>query len=170
MEQSWDGRPGGGRALARVAAVTAALLVVASGGGRAGAAVRVADLVWDELADCESGGDWRADTGNGYYGGLQIRPSTWAESGGPRFADRPDHASRREQTTVGEEIVRRQGWEAWPSCARKLGLLGGAPAAGGGGGGAGSGGAGGGGGAGSGGAGGGGGAAGGTGGGVGSGG
>ncbi|MEU9044401.1 MULTISPECIES: transglycosylase family protein [unclassified Kitasatospora] len=108
------------------------VLAVAMGAVRADAAVRVADLVWDELADCESGGDWRADTGNGYYGGLQIRPSTWEESDGLRFADRPDHASRREQTTVGEEIVRRQGWEAWPSCARELGMLGGGAARGGG--------------------------------------
>ncbi|MER7753621.1 transglycosylase family protein [Kitasatospora sp. NPDC097643] len=92
-------------------------------GGRAGAAVRVADLVWDELAECESGGDWQADTGNGYYGGLQIWVPTWEEAGGLRFADRPDHASRREQTTVAEEILRRQGWEAWPGCARELGLI-----------------------------------------------
>ncbi|MFF2077480.1 transglycosylase family protein [Kitasatospora sp. NPDC058162] len=94
------------------------------GGVRAGAAVRVADLIWDELADCESGGDWRADTGNGFYGGLQIRPTTWADAGGLRFADRPDHAGRREQTTVGEEILRQQGWEAWPACARELGMIG----------------------------------------------
>ncbi|MEV7776057.1 transglycosylase family protein [Kitasatospora sp. NPDC086791] len=106
------------------------VLAVATGGVRADAAVRVADLVWDGLADCESGGDWQADTGNGYYGGLQIRPSTWAEADGPRFADRPDRAGRREQTTVGDEIVRRQGWEAWPSCARELGLIGGGAATG----------------------------------------
>ncbi|MEV7359303.1 transglycosylase family protein [Kitasatospora sp. NPDC091276] len=98
---------------------------------RAGAAVRVADVVWDGLAECESGGDWQADTGNGYYGGLQIWPPTWEVAGGLRFADRPDHASRREQTTVGEEILRRQGWEAWPDCARELGLIGGSPAPGG---------------------------------------
>ncbi|MFJ9776926.1 transglycosylase family protein [Kitasatospora sp. NPDC101157] len=107
-----------------VAMTVVVAAVVVSGGVRAGAAPRVADLVWDELADCESGGDWRADTGNGFYGGLQIQPPTWAESGGLHFADRPDHANRREQTTVGEEIVRQQGWEAWPSCARQLGLLG----------------------------------------------
>ncbi|MFJ6385651.1 transglycosylase family protein [Kitasatospora sp. NPDC092039] len=130
MPHSCDERSGLGRFVVSAGTAVAVLLAVPSGGVRARAAVRVADLVWDELADCESGGDWRADTGNGFYGGLQIRPSTWAEAGGPRFADRPDHASRREQTTVGEEIVRRQGWEAWPSCARELGLLGGAPAAG----------------------------------------
>ncbi|RKT11277.1 transglycosylase-like protein with SLT domain [Streptomyces sp. 1114.5] len=134
MPQSCDERIG--RAVVRAGSAVALVLAAAAGGVRAGAAVPVADrvvadLVWDALADCESGGDWQADTGNGYYGGLQIRPSTWEESGGLRFADRPDHAGRREQTTVGEEIVRRQGWEAWPSCARELGLIGGGAGAGG---------------------------------------
>ncbi|WP_107057101.1 transglycosylase family protein [Streptomyces sp. NRRL WC-3742] len=120
MLHSYDGRTG-----RLVLGVVVALLWGA--GGRAAAAVPVADVVWDELADCESGGDWQADTGNGFYGGLQIRPSTWSEAGGLRFADRPDHASRRQQTTAGEEILRQQGWEAWPSCARELGLIGGSP-------------------------------------------
>jgi hypothetical protein len=116
-----------GVAVAVVMVVAAVVvMVVVSGGLRAGAAMRVADLVWDGLAECESGGNWQANTGNGFYGGLQIRPSTWEESGGLHFADRPDRASRREQTTVGEEILRQQGWEAWPSCARELGLVGGA--------------------------------------------
>ncbi|MFC9328282.1 transglycosylase family protein [Kitasatospora sp. NPDC057015] len=77
--------------------------------------------MWDELAQCESSGDWAADTGNGYYGGLQIWPPTWAETGGPNFADRPDHATRREQIFVAEEILRRQGWEAWPHCSLAIG-------------------------------------------------
>ncbi|WP_405011012.1 transglycosylase family protein [Kitasatospora sp. NBC_01539] len=81
------------------------------------------DAVWDALADCESGGDWQADTGNGYYGGLQIWPPTWAEAGGLQYAVRPDLAARREQITVAEEILRRQGWQAWASCARQIGLL-----------------------------------------------
>ncbi|MFC5889322.1 transglycosylase family protein [Kitasatospora sp. CM 4170] len=92
--------------------------------GRARAVVTVADLVWDDLAECESDGDWRADTGNGYFGGLQIWPPTWEESGGLRFADRPDRASRRQQTAVAEEILRMQGWEAWPVCAREIGMIG----------------------------------------------
>jgi hypothetical protein len=83
----------------------------------------VDDMVWDELAGCESDGDWQADTGNGYYGGLQIWPPTWEEADGFAFADRPDHATRREQITVAEEILRQQGWEAWPSCSRDIGLL-----------------------------------------------
>ncbi|GAA1232419.1 hypothetical protein GCM10009665_23350 [Kitasatospora nipponensis] len=83
------------------------------------------DAVWDRVADCESDGDWTADTGNGYYGGLQIWPPTWREAGGSRYASRPDRASRRQQITVAQEILREQGWQAWASCARELGLLGG---------------------------------------------
>ncbi|MFD7733371.1 transglycosylase family protein [Kitasatospora phosalacinea] len=84
---------------------------------------RTPDLVWDRLADCESDGDWQADTGNGYYGGLQIWPPTWREAGGLRYADRPDHAARRQQITVAEEVLRRQGWQAWGGCAREIGVL-----------------------------------------------
>ncbi|MET9398431.1 transglycosylase family protein [Kitasatospora sp. NPDC002965] len=112
----------------RVAALVACALCLTAGTAllptvRARAAVTVADMIWDELAACESGGDWQADTGNGYFGGLQIRPSTWEEAGGLRFADRPDRATRRAQTTVGEEILRGQGWEAWPGCAREIGMI-----------------------------------------------
>ncbi|WP_441249618.1 transglycosylase family protein [Kitasatospora sp. McL0602] len=81
------------------------------------------DSVWEQLANCESDGDWHADTGNGYYGGLQIWPPTWREAGGLRFAERPDQAPRRQQITVAEEIRREQGWSAWASCAREIGLL-----------------------------------------------
>ncbi|MFD7986861.1 transglycosylase family protein [Kitasatospora indigofera] len=88
-----------------------------------GAPVRPAvhDAVWDALAQCESSGDWRADTGNGYYGGLQIWPPTWAEAGGHTYADRPDHASRRQQIVVAEQILQLQGWGAWPVCSREIG-------------------------------------------------
>ncbi|MFI9331196.1 transglycosylase family protein [Kitasatospora sp. NPDC052868] len=109
-----------------VPAVLVPVQVVAAGlpgGARASASSTVADMIWDELAECESGGDWRADTGNGYFGGLQIWPPTWEEAGGLRFANRPDRASRRQQTAVAEEILRIQGWEAWPVCAREIGMI-----------------------------------------------
>ncbi len=83
----------------------------------------VPDATWDRVADCESDGDWTANTGNGYYGGLQIWPPTWREAGGLRLASRPDRATRRQQITVAQEILRQQGWQAWSSCARDLGLL-----------------------------------------------
>ena len=78
---------------------------------------------WLSLAQCESGGDWHANTGNGFYGGTQTAPSTWAAFGGLRFASRADLASRGEQVTVNERILAAQGWNAWPTCARRLGYI-----------------------------------------------
>jgi hypothetical protein len=78
---------------------------------------------WDELAACESGGNWSINTGNGYYGGLQFSGSTWRAYGGGEFADRADLASRHEQIIVAERVRQDVGYSAWPSCARQLGLL-----------------------------------------------
>ncbi|GAA1159280.1 hypothetical protein F4556_001694 [Kitasatospora gansuensis] len=103
------------------ALLTAAVLVPVT--VPAAAAGSVPDATWERLARCESDGDWHADTGNGFYGGLQIWPPSWQEAGGLRFADRPDRAPRRHQITVAEEIRRQQGWGAWGHCARELGLL-----------------------------------------------
>ncbi|MGR7000258.1 transglycosylase family protein [Yinghuangia aomiensis] len=72
---------------------------------------------------CESSGRWDIDTGNGYYGGLQIQPSTWDEAGGTDYAPLPHQATRREQITVAEKILRMQGWGAWPQCAPTRPLL-----------------------------------------------
>ncbi|WP_371500199.1 transglycosylase family protein [Kitasatospora sp. NBC_00374] len=117
----------GTRLLNRVLAVTAApllsVLPLVPEAAAAQAARRTPDQIWDGIARCESGGDWHADTGNGFYGGLQIWPPTWEEADGLRFAARPDLATRREQITVGEEILSQQGWAAWSGCAETLGLL-----------------------------------------------
>lgn len=78
--------------------------------------------VWNRLARCESGGNWRINTGNGYYGGLQISPGTWGAFGGKRFAQLPHQASKGQQITVGVRIKNGQGWGAWPSCSRKIGV------------------------------------------------
>jgi uncharacterized protein YabE (DUF348 family) len=75
--------------------------------------------VWDQLAQCESGGNWAINTGNGYYGGLQFSASSWAAVGGPGL---PHQASRETQIAMGERLQAAQGWGAWPGCARKLGL------------------------------------------------
>ncbi|MGY1854944.1 ubiquitin-like domain-containing protein [Modestobacter sp. SYSU DS0290] len=75
--------------------------------------------VWDALAKCEAGGNWAANTGNGYYGGLQFNPGTWRANGGTGM---PHQASREEQIAVAERVQASQGWGAWPSCTRKLGL------------------------------------------------
>ncbi|MET8474565.1 transglycosylase family protein [Streptomyces sp. NPDC006422] len=79
---------------------------------------------WSCLAECESGGDWDENTGNGYYGGLQFHQPTWEEHGGLKYAPRADLATREEQIAVAEEVLRTQGWEAWPQCSKRYGLKG----------------------------------------------
>ncbi|GFM96267.1 hypothetical protein Sfulv_10780 [Streptomyces fulvorobeus] len=71
---------------------------------------------WDCVAACESGGDWQANTGNGFYGGLQFRQSTWEAYGGTDYAARADLATRKEQILVAEKVLEAQGWGAWPHC------------------------------------------------------
>jgi hypothetical protein len=75
--------------------------------------------VWDQLAQCESGGNWSINTGNGYYGGLQFSQSSWNAAGG---SGSPANASRAEQIRVAENLLDMQGWGAWPSCSSQLGL------------------------------------------------
>ncbi|ORT60131.1 transglycosylase family protein [Streptomyces sp. CB03238] len=79
---------------------------------------------WGCVAECESGGRWNLDTGNGYYGGLQFKQSTWEAYGGLTYAPRADLATRKQQITVAEEVLRRHGWAAWPTCSKKYGLSG----------------------------------------------
>jgi hypothetical protein len=78
------------------------------------------NTVWDRLAQCESGGNWSINTGNGYYGGLQFLPSTWRAAGGSGM---PHQASRAEQIRVAENLRQEAGFRPWPQCAAKLGLL-----------------------------------------------
>lgn len=80
------------------------------------------DSDWDRLAQCESGGNWHINTGNGYYGGLQFSAGTWNGFGGGEFAPTADQASRTEQIYVAEKVLAQQGWGAWPSCSAQLGL------------------------------------------------
>src|SRR6478752_2275506 len=77
---------------------------------------------WDSLAQCESGGNWSTNTGNGFSGGLQFTSGTWAAYGG---TGSPADASREQQIAVAERVQASQGWGAWPSCASQLGLSGG---------------------------------------------
>ena len=77
---------------------------------------------WNRLAMCESSGRWHINTGNGYYGGLQISPSTWRAFHGRQYAVLPHRATKGEQIRVAERIKRHQGWRAWPSCTSRLGL------------------------------------------------
>lgn len=77
---------------------------------------------WDRLAGCESGGNWRIDTGNGFSGGLQLAHSTWHSFGGGTYASRAARATRTQQIRVAERVLARQGWGAWPACSASLGL------------------------------------------------
>jgi resuscitation-promoting factor RpfA len=76
---------------------------------------------WDRVAQCESGGNWRANTGNGYYGGLQFSRRTWRSFGGGAYAGTADRATRLQQITIAEKVLRAQG-RAWPTCSKKVGL------------------------------------------------
>ena len=75
--------------------------------------------VWDSLAQCESGGNWAINTGNGYYGGLQFSASTWRAVGGSGL---PHQHSREEQIKRGQILQARAGWGQWPHCSARLGL------------------------------------------------
>jgi hypothetical protein len=82
---------------------------------------------WDQLAQCESGGNWATNTGNGFGGGLQFMHqssySTWLSFGGGEFAPHPWEASREQQIVVAEKVLASSGWRAWPGCSRKFGWL-----------------------------------------------
>ena len=75
---------------------------------------------WTALAECESNGNWHIATGNGYFGGLQFALGSWQSVGGQGY---PHEASPAEQVRRAELLQDRQGWEAWPTCARIIGLL-----------------------------------------------
>jgi resuscitation-promoting factor RpfA len=77
---------------------------------------------WDAIAECESGGNWGINTGNGYYGGLQFSQSTWEANGG---TGSPANASKEEQIRVAENTLQSQGIGAWPVCGGRGGSSGG---------------------------------------------
>jgi resuscitation-promoting factor RpfE len=81
-----------------------------------GAGTANADVNWDAVAACESGGNWGTATGNGYYGGLQFTMSTWRANGG---TGSPHQASRDEQIRVANNVLKSQGIGAWPVCGRR---------------------------------------------------
>lgn len=78
-----------------------------------GVAYAERSIDWDAVAQCESGGNWHADTGNGFYGGLQFKQSTWEANGG---VGSPAKASREQQIAVANRVLATQGPEAWPKC------------------------------------------------------
>ncbi|WP_069162262.1 resuscitation-promoting factor Rpf1 domain-containing protein [Nocardia altamirensis] len=109
-----------GRTVAKVA-VTGAIIGTA-GVALAGNASAAPDSDWDRLAQCEAGGNWGINTGNGFQGGLQFSPSTWRAHGGGEYAASANQATREQQIAVAEKVLASQGWGAWPSCSANLGL------------------------------------------------
>ena len=110
-----------GRRIARTALAGA---VIGAPLATAPMAHAASDSTWDRLAQCESTGNWSINTGNGYHGGLQFSPRTWTAFGGAEFAPVAYRASREQQIVVAERVLAEQGWNAWPSCSRKLGIRG----------------------------------------------
>jgi hypothetical protein len=122
-------KSGNGRHRKPRQAPTAVVAVAATGAGltlplfaASGASAADANSTWNAVAVCESGGLWSANTGNGFYGGLQITEETWEQYGGTQYAERPDLASRNEQISVAEKILGELGPDAWSSCADTAGL------------------------------------------------
>src|SRR5687767_9546691 len=95
------------------AAIAAPLMV-------AGSASAATASEWDAVAQCESGGNWSINTGNGYYGGLQFSASTWAGYGGTQYASTADQASKAQQIEIAEKVLAGQGKGAWPVCGTGL--------------------------------------------------
>lgn len=78
--------------------------------------------IWLRLAGCESGSRWAYNGGSGYDGGLQFSPRSWTAMGGGEFAQYAWQATPLQQMMVAERLLDEQGWRAWPTCSRKLGL------------------------------------------------
>ena len=101
--------------LAGVTGVAIAAPLMAAGNASAATASE-----WDAVAQCEAGGNWSINTGNGYYGGLQFSASTWAAYGGTQYAATADQATKSQQIAVAEKVLAAQGKGAWPTCGTGL--------------------------------------------------
>ena len=109
IEKPLSGKTSAKAFLKTVLAVGSIALV----GGPATGIAHADGVNWDAVAQCESGGNWSANTGNGFYGGLQFKPSTWAANGG---VGSPATASREQQIAVANRVLATQGPGAWPKC------------------------------------------------------
>ena len=102
-------------AIAGVTGAAVAAPLMAAGNASAATASE-----WDAVAQCEAGGNWSINTGNGYYGGLQFSASTWAGYGGTKYAATADQATKAQQIEIGEKVLAGQGKGAWPVCGKGL--------------------------------------------------
>ncbi|GAA3484103.1 transglycosylase family protein [Streptomyces yanii] len=112
-------RPSKAVRVATLAGVTGAAIAAPLMGATGASAASVA--TWDAVAQCESGGNWSINTGNGYYGGLQFSQSSWAAAGGTQYAPRADLATKAQQIATAEKLLAMQGPGAW-GCAGAGGL------------------------------------------------
>ncbi|WP_330458263.1 LysM peptidoglycan-binding domain-containing protein [Streptomyces sp. NBC_00820] len=113
-------RPRQAPALLVAAGVTGSAIAIPLLGA---ASAHAADgTTWDKVAECESGGSWSADPGNGFYGGLQISQADWSAYGGTQYAETADQASRSQQISVAEKILADKGTTPWATCALLSGL------------------------------------------------
>ena len=98
-------------------------LALSFGIGLAGAVpAEAASSVWDKVAQCESGGNWKINTGNGFYGGVQFAAGTWKAYGGKTYASQAHLATKAEQIAIARRVLAGQGPGAWPTCGRRAGL------------------------------------------------
>ena len=111
-------RPSKATRIATLAGVTTAAVAVPLMGATGASAATASE--WDAVAQCESGGNWSINTGNGYYGGLQFSASTWAAYGGTAYASTANQASKSQQIAVAEKVLAAQGKGAWPVCGTGL--------------------------------------------------
>lgn len=109
------------RLLARIVIIAAAVTIplVSATSAQAGP---LRQDPWDLVAQCESGGNWNTNTGNGYYGGLQFSLETWNSYGGGTYATTANRATRSQQIAIAEKVLRAQGWNAWPTCSKRVGV------------------------------------------------
>ncbi|MFE6360909.1 transglycosylase family protein [Streptomyces sp. NPDC057806] len=113
-------RPRQAPALIVAAGVTGSAIAIPLLGASGASAAE--GTTWDRVAECESGASWSEDSGNGYYGGLQVTQENWERYGGTRYAASADQASRSQQIAVAERILADQGLAAWPTCGPLSGL------------------------------------------------
>ncbi|MBV7699623.1 transglycosylase family protein [Streptomyces sp. TRM70350] len=113
-------RPRQAPALVVAAGVTGSAIAIPLLGATGASAA--SGTTWDRVAECETGGSWSADTGNGYYGGLQLSQEDWEKYGGLTYAASADRASRSQQIAVAEKVLADQGVGAWATCGPLVGL------------------------------------------------
>ena len=106
----------------RLIGVLAAVALALGVASVTAAPASAAGTVWDRVAKCESSGNWKINTGNGYYGGLQFSSRTWRGFGGGKYASRANLATKGEQIAIARRVLASQGAGAWPVCSRRAGL------------------------------------------------